>query len=86
MLYAAIFHWLAGVVTGSVFQVRTLLLLLVFVLIEAVVLTIVDIRIAGLWVLANLGLVQIGYFVGLFTRVLLEQAGYSLPPVKIHRP
>jgi hypothetical protein len=74
------------VVTGSVFQVRTLLLLLVFVLIEAVVLTIVDIRIAGLWVLANLGLVQIGYFVGLFARVLLEQAGYSLPPVKTHRP
>lgn len=85
LLYAAIFHSLAGVVTGSIFQVRTLLLLLVILLLEAAALAAVDIRIAGYWALANLSLLQIGYFVGLFVRGLLEQAGYSLPPAKTHR-
>jgi len=86
LLYAAIFHSLAGAVTGSVFKVRTLLLLLFFVLIEVAILAVIDIRIAGFWALVNLSLVQVGYFAGVFARGFLEQAGYSLPPVRIHRP
>ena len=86
LLYAAIFHSLAGVVTGSVFQVRTLLLLLFIVLIEAAGLAVSDIRLAGFWVMTNLCLVQVGYLVGLFVRGLLEQAGYSFPPARIPRP
>jgi hypothetical protein len=63
-----------------------LLLLLIFVLIEAAILTVVNIRIAGFWALANLSVVQVGYFAGVYARGVLEQAGYSFPPVRIRRP
>jgi hypothetical protein len=86
LLYAAILHLLAGAVAGSVFKIRTLLLLLSFVLIEAVVLILADIRMAGLWALVNLSTVQVGYIAGVLARGVLEQAGFSLPPVRIRRP
>ena len=86
LFYAVIFHSLAGAVTGSVFKVRTLLLLLIFVLIEAAILAVMDVRIAGFWALGNLSMVQIGYVAGLYARGVLEQAGYSLPPIRINRP
>jgi hypothetical protein len=86
LFYTVIFHSLAGAVTGSVFKVRTLLLLLIFVLIEAAILAVMDIRIAGFWALANVSMVQIGYVAGLYARGVLEQAGYLLPPARINRP
>jgi hypothetical protein len=73
-------------VTGSVFRVRTLLLLLGVILAEALVLATTDIWAASLWTLVNLTAVQFGYVAGLFGRGLLEQVGFSLPPVKIRRP
>jgi len=86
LLYAAILHSLAGAVTGSVFKIRTLLLLLVVVLVEAAILAVVDTRAAGLWALINLVAMQVGYFAGILGRRTLEQAGYSLPPVRIRWP
>ena len=83
MLYATIFHSLAGAVTGSVFKIRTLLLLLAFVLIEAAMLSAVDVRVAAWW--ENVISVQFSYLAGFFARRTLEQTGYSLPPVKIPR-
>ena len=82
MLYATIFHSLAAVVTGSVFRIRTLILMLGIVLIEAAILSRMGVRFAGLWVIANLTVVQVGYFGGVMARQVLEQAGYSIPPVR----
>ena len=81
MLYATIFYSLAGVVTGSVFKIRTLLLLLAVILIEAATLSAVDVRVAAWWALANVISVQFSYLAGIFVRRTLEQTGYSLPPV-----
>ena len=85
MLYAAAFHFLAGAVTGSVFKARSLLLLLFLIAGEAGFLVFVDLRTAGLWALANLTIVQIGYLSGVLTRGVLAQAGYSIPPVDLRR-
>ena len=85
MLYATIFHSLAGVVTGSVFKIRALLLLLAIILTEAAALSPLDVRVAAWWALVNVISVQFSYLAGIFARRTLEQTGYSLPPV-IPRP
>jgi len=85
LLYATIFHLLAGTVTGSIFKVRTLLILLALVLIESVILAIVHGSIAGPWAVANLIGIQVGYLVGIYVRGVLEQAGYLLPSVRTRR-
>ncbi len=79
MFYAAIFHFFAGAVTGSVFKVRTLLLLLLFVMAEAAMLGLIQGSIAGLWALVNLVGLQAGYLAGIYCRSVFEDAGYSLP-------
>ena len=76
MLYAAILHLLAGVATGAIFKVRTLLILLVLVLLEAPFLMLTHGSIALLWTVANLIGVQTGYMSGLIARGALEHAGY----------
>ena len=81
MLCATIFHSLAGVVTGSVFKIRTLLLLLAVILTEAAALSALDARVAAWWALVNVISVQFAYLAGIFFRRTLEQTGYSLPPV-----
>ena len=81
MLYATIFHSLAGVVTGSVFKIRALLLLLAVILTEAAALSALDARVAAWWALVNVISVQFAYLAGIFFRRTLEQTGYSLPPV-----
>ena len=85
MLYTAIFHLLAGTVTGSVFKVRTLLILLGLVLFESVILAIVHGSIAGPWAVANLIGVQAGYLLGVYVRGVLEHAGYLLPSARPRR-
>ena len=86
MLYATIFHSLAGAVTGSVFRTRTLLLLLAIVGFEALILAASDLRAALMWALINVSAVQVSYIAGLFARGMLEQAGVVLPPARIRRP
>jgi hypothetical protein len=81
LLYAIIFHLLAGWVTGAIFQVRTLLLVLIFVLVEFAILILVEGGIAVLWAVASLITVQVGFAAGIYIRGLLERAGYSLTRV-----
>ena len=81
MLYATIFHSLAGVVTGSVFKIRALLLLLAIILTEAAALSPLDVRVAAWWALVNVISVQFSYLAGIFVLRSVEQTGYSLPPV-----
>ena len=78
MLYAITLHFLAGGVTGSIFKVRTLLLVLSFVLFEFVILSFSDSGVAVLWAVASLIAVQLGYVAGMSTRGIFEHAGYSL--------
>jgi hypothetical protein len=76
---------LAGAVTGSLFKIRTLLILLGFVCAESILLVFVQGSIAGLETIANLIALQIGYFTGVYTRSVLEHAGYSFPSVRTRR-
>ena len=85
MLYSITFHLLAGAVAGSVFKVRTLLVLLGVVLLEALILAFVLGGIAGLWGFASLIAVQAGYLAGIVARGVLEQTGYSRPSVRTRR-
>jgi len=85
LLYAATLHLLAGAVTGSIFKVRTLLLLLGLVLAETAVFTMLHGSRSGLWALINLLAVQVGYFAGAYSRAVLEQAGVSRPGVPTRR-
>lgn len=71
--------------TGSVFKVRTLLILLALVIVESSILSVVHGSIAGLWALANLVGVQVGYFTGLYVRGVFEHAGYLPTNVRTRR-
>jgi hypothetical protein len=86
LLYAAILHWSAGGVAGFAFKVRTLLLLLLVVVVEAAVLTTIGFRFAGKWALISMSAVQVGYFVGLVARGLLEKVGFPFRSAKARRP
>ena len=82
MLASIIFHCLAGAVAGSVFKVRTLLMLLGVVLVESAILALAHDGIAALWALVDLVGVQVGYLAGIYARSVLEQAGYLLPRIQ----
>jgi hypothetical protein len=86
LLYAIVFHFLAGGVTGSLFKVRTLSLVLGFVLVEFAFLIFLQGGIFVLWAVASLIAVQVGYVAGMSTRGILEHAGYSLTRVEKRRP
>lgn len=83
MLYAVVFHFFAGALTGSVFKVGTLLALLAFVFSEVVAFVTVNPAFSAAWGIANLLAIQLGYCVGIYLRGLAEQAGYPLPPVGV---
>jgi hypothetical protein len=73
-------HFLAGLVAGSIFAVRTLLTLVVLVLIECVAVTIWCGFSTGLfWSLGSLLAVQLGYLGGICLRSALEHAGIGIP-------
>ncbi len=84
MLYAIILHSLAGAMTGSVFKVRTLVLLLIFVVAGVLILTAAGVHVTIVWTLANLTAMQLGYVAGLLGRSTFARAGYSIPPAKAH--
>jgi hypothetical protein len=86
LLYAIVLHALAGIVTGSVFKIRTLTCVLIIVLLEAVALTAVGIEIAALWILANLAAIQVGYIAGVVARRTIEQTGRSVPSARLRWP
>ena len=72
MLYAATLHLLAGALTGAIFKVRTLLVLLGLVAIEAAFVALSRGSSFGLMALLNIGVLQVGYFLGMFARAGLE--------------
>ena len=71
---------------GSVFRIRTLLLLLIFVVTGTLILRAAGVPVAILWIVTNLAAMQLGYLAGMFARWTIEQAGYSIPPANIRRP
>ena len=76
------FHFLAGSVTGAIFDVRTLLTLVALVLIECVGVTIAWGLSTGLLSLGSLIAVQVGYLGGIYLRSVLEHAGIAEPNVR----
>lgn len=82
MLYAAVFHFLAGILTGSVFRVRTLLAILFFIFSEFVVLLAMTAQLAAVWAIINLLAIQMGYCAGVLMRRLAERTGYLVPQVR----
>ena len=75
--YATLLCFLAGAVTGSIFNVRTLLMALGLILAGSTMLGLVQGAIAGLWTLVNVVWVEVGYLAGIYGRCVLEQAGNS---------
>ena len=75
--YATMLCFLAGVVTGSIFNVRTLLIALGLILAGSTMLGLVQGTIAGLWTLVNVVWVEVGYLAGIYGRCVLENAGNS---------
>jgi len=86
LLYAIVLHSFAGIVTGSLFKARTLSFVLALVLIETTIVSAAGVHIAAAWILTNLVAIQLGYVAGVFARWAAEQAGYSIPPVRIRWP
>ncbi len=79
MIYVAAFHLLAGVITGAVFAVRTLLTLIGLVLAECIGVAIALGASAGLWSLSGLVAIQIGYLAGVFLRDVVEVTRVTEP-------
>ena len=81
MVSVVAFHFFAGSVTGSIFVVRTLLTLVALVLMECVGVTIALGLSTGLWLLATLFALQVGYLGGICVRGVLEHVGIAEPNV-----
>lgn len=79
MLYAVLFHSIAGAVAGSIFRVRILLVLSTVVFIEAIVTAFINFRTAEQLIVINLIAVQGAYLVGIFIRGGLDGAGNAMP-------
>ncbi len=79
-------HFVAGAVAGSMFTVRTLLVLVGFVLVECVTATVALGFTAGLWSAGGLVAVQIGYLAGIYLRSVLEHMGIAHPSIRPHHP
>jgi hypothetical protein len=77
-------HLLAGLVTGAMFAVRTLLTLVAIVLIECVVVTIARGPSVGLWSMGSLIAIQMGYLAGIYLRSVLEYVGVGEPNIRLH--
>ena len=85
MVYAVVFHFLAGAVTGSVFRVHILLAVIAFILAESAVLALAQGSVAGSWTLMSVIAVQAGYLAGIYARGVIEHAGYLQPSARTRR-
>jgi hypothetical protein len=80
------FHFLAGSVAGSIFAVRTLVILVGFVLIGCVGVTILRGLSTGvLWSVGSLVAIQAGYLAGIYVRSFLEHVGIAVPQAQPRR-
>lgn len=85
MVAAIALHFLAGSVAGSIFAVRTLLILVALVLMECVGVALAWGISTGLASLASLVALQLGYLAGVYARSVLEHAGLAEPVVRARR-
>jgi hypothetical protein len=84
---AFIFHFLAGIVVGSLFRVRTLLVLSLAVLVEAgVVVVLLGISTGLIWLVVSEVALQFGYLGGIYLRSVLERAGIVVIAPQGRRP
>ena len=67
---------LAGAVTGSIFKVQFLLLILIVVVFESILFAIGQGSIGVAWAFANIVGVEVGYFIGICVLAGLAHAGY----------
>jgi len=73
---AFILHFLAGIVVGSLFRVRTLLVLALAVLVEAgAVVVLLGLSTGLIWLVVSQVALQFGYLGGIYLRSVLERAG-----------
>lgn len=76
-LAAVTIHFLIGLVAGTMFAARTLLVLAGCVVVECLFFAVIYGFSAGLWALAGLVAVQVGYLVGIGLRAALERLGVA---------
>ena len=79
-------HFIAGMVAGSIFAVRTLLALVGIVLVECLTGAMVLGLTAGLYAAGGLVAVQVGYLAGIYLRSVLEHAGIAQPSPRPDHP
>jgi hypothetical protein len=77
-------HFVAGAVAGSMFNVRTLLTLVGFALVECVSAAVTLGFIAGLCSVGALVAVQMGYLGGIYLRSVLVRMGIAQPFIRPH--
>jgi hypothetical protein len=77
-----VLHFAAGAVTGAMFTVRMLLALVAIILVAGLAAIALVGFIAGLYAVAGLIAVQIGYFAGVYLRGALERAGIAHPAIR----
>src|SRR3954452_6212148 len=76
------FHFVAGVLTGSLFAARTLLNMVALIFIECVGVTIALGPSIALWLVGSLIAIEVGYLGGIYIRSVLERAGIAEPSVR----
>jgi hypothetical protein len=80
------FHFLAGLVAGSIFAVRTLLTVVALVFIECVGVAIWHGFSKGLfWSLGSVVAIQVGYLGGIYLRSVLEHVGIGVADAQPRR-
>jgi hypothetical protein len=80
------FHFLAGLVAGSIFAVRTLLTVVALVLIECVGVAVWrGFSTALFWSLGSVVAIQVGYLGGIYLRSVLEHVGIGVPDAQPRR-
>jgi len=79
-------HFVAGAVAGSMFTVRTLLVMVGIVLVECIAATVMLGVAALLCSVGGLVAVQIGYLAGIYLRSVLEHMGIAQPSIRSHHP
>ena len=81
-----VLHLFAGAVAGTMFTVRTLLVMSAIIFVECIVAAIALGLAAGLCSVVGLVAVQIGYLAGLYLRGVPERAGIAQPSIRHHHP
>ncbi len=87
MISTVALHCLAGLVAGTIFNVWILLILVAAVVVECGVAAVALGTSAALCSVGGLVGLQIGYFGGIYFRMLLERAGLAQQPsIRPHHP